>query len=100
MFEEFMGTMPVADRQKFDIGALADYMRQHVADFDAAMADKLVVTQFKGGQSNPTFKLSAGDQHYVMRAKPGPVAKLLPSAHAIEREFKVMDALSKSAMKM
>jgi len=96
MFEEFMGTMPVADRQKFDIGALADYMRQHVADFDAAMADKLVVTQFKGGQSNPTFKLSAGDQHYVMRAKPGPVAKLLPSAHAIEREFKVMDALSKS----
>ncbi|MBC3928389.1 phosphotransferase family protein [Undibacterium sp. CY21W] len=96
MFEEFMGTMPVADRQKFDIGALADYMRQHVEGFDASLADQLVVEQFKGGQSNPTFKLSAGNQRYVMRAKPGPVAKLLPSAHAIEREFKVMNALNKA----
>ncbi|MFZ6766016.1 phosphotransferase [Undibacterium sp. Di26W] len=96
MFEEFMGTMPVAERQKFDVAALADYMRQHVEGFDASLADKLVVEQFKGGQSNPTFKLSAGDQRYVMRAKPGPVAKLLPSAHAIEREFKVMNALNKA----
>ncbi|MBI3283448.1 MAG: phosphotransferase family protein [Burkholderiales bacterium] len=93
MFEEFMGTMPVAARQKFDVGALADYLRLHVAGFDAKLMDSLVVEQFKGGQSNPTFKLSAGDQRYVMRAKPGPVAKLLPSAHAIEREFKVMHAL-------
>lgn len=96
MFEEFMGTMPVAERQKFDVAALADYMRQHVEGFDASLADKLVVEQFKGGQSNPTFKLSAGEQRYVMRAKPGPVAKLLPSAHAIEREFKVMNALNKA----
>lgn len=96
MFEEFMGTMPVAERQKFDVAALADYMRQHVEGFDASLADKLVIEQFKGGQSNPTFKLSAGDQRYVMRAKPGPVAKLLPSAHAIEREFKVMNALNKA----
>lgn len=96
MFEEFMGTMPVAERQKFDVAALADYMRRHVEGFDATLADKLVVEQFKGGQSNPTFKLSAGDQRYVMRAKPGPVAKLLPSAHAIEREFKVMNALNKA----
>ncbi len=42
---------------------------------------------FKGGQSNPTYKLVTPTQSYVMRAKPGPVAKLLPSAHAIEREF-------------
>ncbi|MBI3731078.1 MAG: phosphotransferase family protein [Burkholderiales bacterium] len=96
MFEEFMGTMPVAERQKFDVAALADYMRQHVEGFDAGLADKLVVEQFKGGQSNPTFKLSVGDQRYVLRAKPGPVAKLLPSAHAIEREFKVMNALNKA----
>ncbi len=96
MFEEFMGTMPVAERQKFDVAALADYMRHHVEGFDARLADKLVVEQFKGGQSNPTFKLSAGEQRYVMRAKPGPVAKLLPSAHAIEREFKVMNALNKA----
>lgn len=96
MFEEFMGTMAVSDRQKFDVGALADYMRQHVESFDATSADSLIVEQFKGGQSNPTFKLSAGKQHYVMRAKPGPIAKLLPSAHAIEREFKVMNALNKA----
>ncbi|MBC3935413.1 phosphotransferase [Undibacterium rugosum] len=96
MFEDFMGTMPVAARQQFDHAALADYLRQHVPDFTAAMADQLQVEQFKGGQSNPTFKLSAGQQRYVMRAKPGPAAKLLPSAHAIEREFKVMDALQKA----
>jgi len=48
---------------------------------------------FKGGQSNPTYKLITPTQQYVMRAKPGPVAKLLPSAHAIEREFAVMSGL-------
>ena len=100
MFEEFMGTMPVADRQKFDVATLADYMRQHVEGFDAKAADGMTVEQFKGGQSNPTFKITAGNQpsqQYVMRAKPGPVAKLLPSAHAIEREFKVMNALNKAS---
>lgn len=89
MFEEFMGTMPVSERQKFDTDALADYMRQHVAGFSGS----LTVEQFKGGQSNPTFKLSADGQQYVLRTKPAPTAKLLPSAHAIEREFRVMDAL-------
>ena len=49
--------------------------------------------QFKGGQSNPTYKLITPARSYVMRSKPGPVAKLLPSAHAIEREFRVMRAL-------
>jgi aminoglycoside phosphotransferase (APT) family kinase protein len=48
---------------------------------------------FKGGQSNPTYKLITPSTSYVMRAKPGPVAKLLPSAHAVEREFAVMDGL-------
>jgi aminoglycoside phosphotransferase (APT) family kinase protein len=56
----------------------------------------LTVEQFKGGQSNPTFKLSRRRQHYVLRTKPGPAAKLLPSAHAIDREFRVMDALHKA----
>ncbi|MEB0140954.1 MULTISPECIES: phosphotransferase [unclassified Undibacterium] len=94
MFEEFMGTMPVAERQKFDLAALADYMRVHVDGFDSKPA--LQIEQFKGGQSNPTFKLRAGEQSFVLRTKPGPVAKLLPSAHAIEREFKVMNALNKA----
>lgn len=93
MFEEFMGTMPVSQRQQFDVGALAGYLQQHLPGFSAHHAEQLQVEQFKGGQSNPTFKLSAGDLQFVMRAKPGPIAKLLPSAHAIEREFKVMQAL-------
>jgi aminoglycoside phosphotransferase (APT) family kinase protein len=92
MYEDFMGTKPVSERQKFDVAALQEYMRQHVDGFSG----NLSVEQFKGGQSNPTFKLSADGQRYVLRAKPGPAAKLLPSAHAIDREFRVMDALHKA----
>ena len=92
MFEEFMGTMPVSERQRFDTGALQAYMCQHVDGFSG----ELSLEQFKGGQSNPTFKLSANGQSYVLRTKPGPAAKLLASAHAIDREFRVMDALNKS----
>jgi len=93
MFEDFMGTKPVSERQKFDIGALQAYMREHIDGFSG----ELTIEQFKGGQSNPTFKLSAANgQRYVLRTKPGPAAKLLSSAHAIDREFRVMDALHKS----
>ena len=92
MYEEFMGTKPVAERQKVDLGALSDYMHKHVDGFSG----DLQIQQFKGGQSNPTFMLTAGAQRYVLRTKPAPAAKLLPSAHAIEREFRVMDALSKA----
>lgn len=91
MFEEFIGTRPVSERQRFDLDALQQYMQAKVPGFEG----ELYVEQFKGGQSNPTFKLGAGGKHYVMRTKPGPVAKLLPSAHAIEREFRVMDALQR-----
>jgi len=58
----------------------------------------LSVEMFKGGQSNPTYKLVTPKCAYVMRAKPGPVAKLLPSAHAIEREFAVMNGLNGTAV--
>src|SRR3954464_10090424 len=96
MFEEMMGTTAVSERQKFDIDALDAYLRTHVEGYPGG---PLTVAQFKGGQSNPTFKISAGagqNQHYVLRTKPGPAAKLLPSAHAIDREFRVMDALQKA----
>ena len=92
MHDDFSGTKPVAENMKVDLGALADFMRKHVGSFTG----ELQIEQFKGGQSNPTFKLTAGDQRYVLRTKPAPAAKLLKSAHAIEREFRVMDALSKS----
>ncbi|ELX08203.1 aminoglycoside phosphotransferase [Janthinobacterium sp. HH01] len=92
MFEEFIGTKQVSARHQFDVAALDAWLRRHVAGYpDGA----LVVQQFKGGQSNPTYKLGIAGRHYVLRTKPAPAAKLLPSAHAIEREYRVMDALSK-----
>jgi aminoglycoside phosphotransferase (APT) family kinase protein len=87
--DAYSGTKPVADQHAFDIGALQSYLTERLPRF----AGPLTVEQFKGGQSNPTFKLLTPQGTYVMRCKPGPVAKLLPSAHAIEREFTVMNAL-------
>jgi aminoglycoside phosphotransferase (APT) family kinase protein len=89
-FSAFEGTRPVNERQQFDIGALTTWLAQHVDDF----AGPLRIEQFAGGQSNPTFKLITPTRSYVMRSKPGPAAKLLPSAHAVEREYRVMDALA------
>jgi aminoglycoside phosphotransferase (APT) family kinase protein len=85
---DFSGTRPVAAAHAFDAGRLTDYMREHVDGF----AGPLEVEQFKGGQSNPTFLLRAGGQRYVLRRKPPGV--LLPSAHAVEREFRVISALA------
>jgi aminoglycoside phosphotransferase (APT) family kinase protein len=87
--EQFSGTRAVAENQQLDSAALQSWMRQHVPGF----AGPLTIEQFKGGQSNPTFKLITPAQTYVMRCKPGPAAKLLPSAHAIDREYAVMHAL-------
>ncbi len=89
-YAAFVGTRAVSERQRFDLDALDAWLRAHVAGF----AGPLAVEQFAGGQSNPTFKLVTPSRSYVMRAKPGPAAKLLPSAHAIEREYRVMAALS------
>ena len=88
-FDHFVGTRPVSAGQTFDVAALSAWLEQHLPGFRGPLS----VESFKGGQSNPTYKLSTPTQHYVMRAKPGPVAKLLPSAHAIEREFAVMSGL-------
>ncbi len=88
-FDHFVGTRPVSQAQAFDIDALSAWLEQHLPGFSGPLS----VESFKGGQSNPTYKLSTPTQQYVMRAKPGPVAKLLPSAHAIEREFAVMSGL-------
>lgn len=87
--KNFVGTRPVSDQHAFNEAALQDWLKVNLADFSGPMQ----VEMFKGGQSNPTYKLITPQRAYVMRAKPGPVAKLLPSAHAIEREFRVMSAL-------
>ncbi len=93
-FDHFVGTRPVSEQHAFDTAALSAWLRQHLPEFEGP----LTVEMFKGGQSNPTYKLITPGQSYVMRAKPGPVAKLLPSAHAIEREFAVMSGLAATSV--
>jgi aminoglycoside phosphotransferase (APT) family kinase protein len=95
--DHFTGTKPVADHLQFDTAALAAYLSLHLAGF----AGVLTVEQFKGGQSNPTYLLrtpQSAAPSYVMRSKPAPSAKLLPSAHAIEREFAVQRGLYGTAV--
>ncbi len=88
-FDHFIGTRPVPAAHALDVAALSAWLAGSLPDF----AGPLTVEAFKGGQSNPTYKLITPARSYVMRAKPGPVAKLLPSAHAIEREYAVMRGL-------
>ena len=88
-FDHFIGTRAVSGSNAFDLAALSAWLEQNLDGF----AGPLSVEMFKGGQSNPTYKLITPGKSYVMRAKPGPVAKLLPSAHAVEREFAVMHGL-------
>jgi aminoglycoside phosphotransferase (APT) family kinase protein len=78
----------VADALRFDTERLAAYLAAHVAGF----AGPLRVAQFKGGQSNPTYLLETPARRYVLRRKPP--GKLLPSAHAVDREYRVIGALS------
>jgi aminoglycoside phosphotransferase (APT) family kinase protein len=87
--DQFTGTRPLTDAQAFDSAALTAWLEARLPGF----AGPLELAQFKGGQSNPTYKLTTPAATYVLRAKPGPAAKLLPSAHAIEREYRVMAAL-------
>jgi aminoglycoside phosphotransferase (APT) family kinase protein len=81
------GTKPVRENNRFDEAKLEAWMQANVAGFSGP----LEVRQFKGGQSNPTYQLVTTKKTYVMRRKPPGV--LLPSAHAVDREFKVISAL-------
>lgn len=80
-------TAEVREVHRFEVAALERYMRERVPGFAAP----LTVTQFRGGQSNPTYHLTAGGREYVLRRKPP--GKLLPSAHAVDREYRVITAL-------
>lgn len=85
--ELFTGTKPVAESHMFDEARLAAWMVENVEGYQGP----LEVRQFKGGQSNPTYQLVTPEQKYVLRRKPP--GKLLPSAHAVDREFRVISAL-------
>jgi aminoglycoside phosphotransferase (APT) family kinase protein len=88
---QYQGTRPVAEAHRFDAGALERYLAGHIEGFRGP----LKVEQFKGGQSNPTYRLEAGNGNsYVMRRKPP--GKLLPSAHAVDREYRVITALARA----
>ncbi len=89
---EFSGTRDVREAHRFDEAALAEYLAGHIAGF----AGPVKVEQFKGGQSNPTYKLITPSACYVLRRKPP--GKLLPSAHAVDREFRVISALREQGL--
>ncbi|MGH8795875.1 MAG: phosphotransferase [Caldimonas sp.] len=94
MIEPNTGTKPVAEQHAFDGATLQRYLEARLEGF----AGPIAIEQFKGGQSNPTYKLVTPERAYVMRSKPGPAARLLQSAHAIDREFTVMRALHATAV--
>jgi aminoglycoside phosphotransferase (APT) family kinase protein len=82
------GTREVSDRLRFDRRALEQWMAERIEGFDG-LAN---ISQFKGGQSNPTYRLDTrSGRAFVLRRKPP--GKLLPGAHAVDREARVMSAL-------
>ena len=81
------GTRDVAEAHRFDVKRLEAYLARYIDGFQGP----LTVVQFKGGQSNPTYLLRAASGHYVLRRKPP--GRLLKSAHAVDREFRVISAL-------
>jgi aminoglycoside phosphotransferase (APT) family kinase protein len=90
MYEQFIGTKPVEERHRFDDSSLERYLKSQIP----GLHGPLTVEQFKGGQSNPTYRLVVGGRKLVLRRKPP--GKLLPSAHAVDREYRVISALFKA----
>ncbi|MGH9887496.1 MAG: phosphotransferase, partial [bacterium] len=85
--EIFSGTQPVRERHRIDVARLEAWMRANVPGFQGT----LDVAQFKGGQSCPTYRVEAGGTRYVVRRKPP--GQLLASAHAVDREYRIIHAL-------
>ena len=87
-YDSYIGTRPVAEAHRFDAASLEKYLAGRIDGFRGP----LEVEQFKGGQSNPTYRLRAAGKRYVLRRKPP--GTLLPSAHAVDREYRVITALA------
>jgi aminoglycoside phosphotransferase (APT) family kinase protein len=88
--EAFVGTVEPEGADKLDEAKLTEWMQANVEGFEGP----LHLTKFKGGQSNPTYKIEAASGNYVLRRKPfGP---LLPSAHAVDREYRVQAGMHKT----
>src|SRR5690242_21130897 len=89
--QAFTGTKDVAAPLHIDAARLSDYLARNIPGF----AGPLALKQFKGGQSNPTYLIETPARRYVLRRKPP--GQLLPSAHAVDREFRVITALDREA---
>src|SRR3954471_3969298 len=83
----YTGTKEVAAPLRIDVARLESYLTANAEDFEGPLR----VKQFRGGQSNPTYMLETPERKYVLRRKPP--GKLLPSAQAVDREFKAISAL-------
>lgn len=84
---EMVGTIEVPEADKLDLNTLTSWFETHVEGFEGPIS----YTKFKGGQSNPTYKIETPGANYVLRRQP--FGKLLPSAHAVDREYKAMTGL-------
>src|SRR5579872_3957634 len=90
-YDDYIGTMPVREQHRFDEDRLAAWLADHVP----GCRGRVTVEQFKGGQSNPTYLLRLADgRRLVLRRKPP--GKLLPSAHAVDREYRIISALART----
>jgi len=85
--KEMVGTIEVADKDKLDLAALTAWFEANVEGF----AGPISYSKFKGGQSNPTYRIDTPGTSYVLRRQP--FGKLLPSAHAVDREYTAMTGL-------
>ncbi len=85
--EDMVGTMAVPEKDQLDEASLTQWMDKNVDGFEGP----ITLSKFKGGQSNPTYKIETPGTDYVLRKKP--FGKLLPSAHAVDREFRVIAGL-------
>lgn len=85
--EDMVGTTALTKRDTIDEAKLTAWMHDNVDGFSGPLA----LSKFKGGQSNPTYKIDTATRSYVLRRKP--MGNLLPSAHAVDREFKIISGL-------
>ena len=88
MDDLFSGTKAVDQKLRFDEQGLHEWFSKNLSEFGSIEK----IEQFKGGQSNPTYKITTANKKFVLRRKPP--GKLLPSAHAVDREYKVITALN------
>ncbi|MCL4674022.1 MAG: phosphotransferase family protein [Sphingomonadaceae bacterium] len=85
--KEMVGTVEVTDKDAMDLAALTAWFEANVEGFEGPIS----YSKFKGGQSNPTYRIDTPNRSYVLRRQP--FGKLLPSAHAVDREYAAMHAL-------